>query len=131
MMSVANGISPPTGGGIGADDLLVVANLWTTPGILITILLLAFPVLLTVWLIREKVKGGPRVAGAGGRIRAQSNGSAGSEAALTEAGGGLLRNVDEAGTIRLVPPKKQSLRQRFVHPPEARMILWYLGTAAF
>lgn len=106
-------------------DFVGAANLWMTPGILITIILLAMPVLLTIWLMKEQLRNPKSSSGAGeptehvGRMP------------LRDAGGGLLRNVDEAGRARVLPAKQPSLRHRFVHPPEARMILWYFITSAF
>lgn len=115
-------------------------HLWSEPGILITIALLAIPVLLAIWLVVVKIKktdrhpflrqheaeaAGPDPSQAGGDERPAS----GQEAAGRE--DDLIRNVDQAGTIRFLPQKKHALRRPQIHPPLARLILWYLGTATF
>src|SRR5690625_1655753 len=125
MMSITNGFSL-LAERIPAEvpDFVGAANLWMTPGILITIILLAMPVLLTIWLMKEQLRNPKSSSGAGeptehvGRMP------------LRDAGGGRLRNVDEAGRARVLPAKQPSLRHRGVHPPQARLSLWYYSTYA-
>src|SRR5690625_125571 len=126
MMSITNGFSL-LAERIPAEvpDFVGAANLWMTPGILITIILLAMPVLLTIWLMKEQLRNPKSSSGAGAPTEHVGR------MPLRDAGGGLLRNVDEAGRARVLPAKQPSLRHRFVHPPEARMILWYFITSAF
>lgn len=107
-------------------------RLWSEPGILITIALVALPVLLAAWLMVVKIRNnsgcpfhGKRGAGTGGQaLRLPKSDGAKND-------GGVIRNVDQAGTIRFLPPKKTTLRQPGIPPPQARLILWYLGTATF
>lgn len=96
-------------------------RLLTEPGILITIVLIAIPLLVGAWLLvaQTRPSGNPRVA-------ANRPGTA-----PEEDGNRLIRNVDQAGTIRFLPAKKQTLPDPGVRPPEARLILWFLGTATF
>src|SRR5690625_2454627 len=124
MMSITNGFSQ-LASGLPSDfgDLFPAANLWMTPGILITVVLLAMPVLLTIWLMKEQV----RDASERSRLRAAAEAG---KKPLRDAGGGLLRNVDEAGTIRYVPTKQPSLQHRYVQAPEGRLILWYFIASA-
>lgn len=116
-------------------------HLWSEPGIWITIALVALPLLLMVWLIVVKTKKpGHRARGEISRSESRENPSYSPTAddtsniptnELASGRGGLIRNVDQAGTIRYLPSKKQTLQQPVLHPPQARLILWYLGTATF
>lgn len=111
------------------------------PGVIITITLLAIPLLLAVWLFIVKSGNGgrrplpqtrdteadyPDAPPAGSR----EHGAPASEAASGN-DDGLIRNVDQAGTIRFLPQKKHALPRPEIHQPLARLILWYLGTATF
>ncbi len=113
------------------------SSLWSEPGMLITTVLIAIPLLVATWLIIAQFKNGSRHRlprqtrdihrTAASRKSAQTP----SEPEITGSAHGLIRNVDQAGTIRFLPPKKRMVRQPGVHPPEAKLILWYLTTATF
>lgn len=103
-------------------------SLWTEPGVLITILLVAIPVLVGLWLFVAQIKSGERRQ----KIKEVSDAARETSSGIVTAkGDGLLSNVDQAGTIRFLPTKKRTARYPGVHPPEARLILWYLGAATF
>ena len=115
-------------------------NFWSEPGMIITIILLSIPVLLVGWLIAVKMKssldhpvGSKRESRA---IETDSSLTVGGPDVAVETSrsvteGTLIRNVDQAGTIHFLPSKKQALRRPQIHPPLARLILWYLGAATF
>ena len=90
---------------------------------IITLVLLAIPVLVALWLIVGKIKdsGSPRLSRDRGPVRGEGTAAADS--------GSIIRNVDQAGTIRYLQPKKPALRRPQIHSPLARLILWYLGAA--
>lgn len=98
-------------------------NLWTEPGIIITITLLAIPISMVLWLLAAKITDRGRTRPErppGADIPPDSKGDA-----------SVIRNVDEAGTIRYLPRKQTAARRPQIHPPLAKLILWFLGTATF
>ncbi len=101
-------------------------SLWTEPGVLITILLVAIPILVGIWLFVAQIKSGERrkrLLEVSGAARKTSSGT------VTAKGDKLLSNVDQTGAIRFLPIKKRTARYPGVHPPEGQLILWYLGAA--
>lgn len=115
-------------------------RLWSEPGIIITVALLALPVLATVWLGVVKMRKAARRP----LLRQRETETDDQDALQTvdverEASGrsevrrdgGLISNVDQSGSIRFLPQKKRALRRPQIHPPLARLILWYLGAATF
>ncbi len=98
-------------------------NFWVEPGVIITITLLAIPVLVSVWLLITKTFQGGRENERQGRDLHGSGGSGGAD--------GLIGNVDQQGTIRYLPRKQRAAGRPQIHPPLAKLILWYLGTATF
>ena len=98
-------------------------NFLIEPGVIITITLLAIPVLVGVWLFFTKAFQSGRPSGLHVQDSDNADGSA--------AGGGLIRNIDQQGTIRYLPRKQRASGRPQIHPPLAKLILWYLATATF
>lgn len=111
-------------------------HLWTQPGIIITLVLLAIPVAVGAWLLRVKARAelGPRSHGreptAPDEVAPEWHADA-PGAEFTGSPNLLVRNVDQSGAIRFLPVKKSALRRPEIHAPLARLILWYLGAATF
>ena len=103
-------------------------NLWGEPGVIITLVLLAIPVLVALWLIAGRIRNHDHQRLQRGHAPADD---ATDDPADGADAGSLIRNVDQAGTIRFLPPKKPAPRRPQIHPPLARLILWYLGAATF
>ena len=105
-----------------AQTSLKEGNFLVEPGVIITITLLAIPVLVAIWLLVTKTFQGGR-----GQPRTDHDpqGSVGS------ASSGLIGNIDQEGTIRYLPRKQQAAGRPQIHPPLANLILWYLATATF
>jgi len=113
-------------------------NLWGEPGMVITIVLLAIPVLVAGWLVVVKTRKGPRHSRLPGResraletdtsLTVEATGVAGYEK-TSETPPVLIRNVDQAGTIRILPAKKHAPRRPQIHPPLTRLIIWNLIAA--
>ncbi|ACB76152.1 cbb3-type cytochrome c oxidase subunit I [Opitutus terrae] len=110
---------------------------WSEPGVIITGVLLAIPVLVTLALLGQKFRrwAGPRrsagpvsvaVAGRDPLFEAAVN-----EPSTSTNGHGVISNVDEAGTVRFVPAKQKAVSRPGLDPGLARLLLWYLGTATF
>ncbi|MEO6992935.1 MAG: cbb3-type cytochrome c oxidase subunit I [Lacunisphaera sp.] len=125
--------------GLIAQSTGIADGLWSEPGIVITVSLLAIPVLMTIWLAVIMVRGSsrnsrlesrrsPATETDGSLTLPGENGPTGPDQA-TDAGTTLIRNVDQAGTIHILPPKQHALRRPQIHPPLARLILWYLIAA--
>ncbi len=112
------------------------SSLWRQPGIVITVILLAIPVAVGIWLIAAKAGSAqrPRRQGASapdfpGTYTPAADASPDFLAGGSAAPSPLVRNVDQSGAIRFLPVKKAALRRPEIHPPLARLILWYLGAA--
>lgn len=94
-------------------------NFWVEPGVIITITLLAIPVLVSVWLLITRTFQGDKDGARRERVPAGADGE------------GLIGNIDQQGTIRYLPRKQRAAGRPQIHPPLAKLILWYLGTATF
>ncbi len=118
------------------------ARLWSEPGIIITVVLLLIPVLVAAWLAvtwrrnRDRRRS-PRTSETGAPSPGQpfaarlDHDIPAGESTAGDDEGGLIRNVDQAGTIRFLRPKKRALKRPRIDPASARLILWFLGTATF
>lgn len=95
-------------------------NFWVEPGVIVTIVFLSIPVLVAIWLLATKTFQGGQNSGLHGHDPLGSGESAGD---------GLIGNVDQQGTVRYLPRKQRAAGRPKIHPPLAKLILWYLGTA--
>ncbi len=135
-------------------------NIWTNPGILITITLILIPLLIAVYLVTAKVSYMVRKI-RNSKIRSEAKNLAISlqelspeeigdqlrrrrqalafELSNTELAGentpedkkGLLGNIAEVDTPRFLAQKKKAVKRPEIDPALSKLILWYIGTAAF
>ena len=135
-------------------------NVWTNPGVLITVTLILIPILIAIYIVAVKVShlvGKVRTS----QIRKDAQKLARSidelageeltqeltkrQQALrfrlsdTELSGvqapedkrGLLHHIAEVDSPRFIAPKKKAVKRPDIDPALAKLILWYLGTATF
>ena len=76
-------------------------NLWGEPGVIITLVLLAIPVLVALWLIAGRIRNHDHQRLQRGHAPADDATDDPADGADV---GSLIRNVDQAGTIRFLPP---------------------------
>lgn len=116
-------------------------SLWGETGIIITIVLLAIPVLFAAWLATVKLRRRDRLTPRRGKRpeSAVQYARPADHVAPGVPGGpggadsddGLIRNVDQTGAIRFLAPKQHAPHRPQIHAPLARLVLWYLGSATF
>ncbi|NHA02642.1 cytochrome oxidase subunit I [Mucilaginibacter sp. HC2] len=135
-------------------------SVWTNPGVLITVTLILIPLLIAVYIVAVKVNHIVKKV-RGSQIRKDAQKLARSinelstdelseellkrKAALefsltnTELAGeevpedkkGLLHHIAEVDSPRFIAPKKKAVKRPDIDPALSKLILWYLGTAAF
>ncbi|MCQ6958360.1 cbb3-type cytochrome c oxidase subunit I [Mucilaginibacter aquariorum] len=135
-------------------------NVWTNPGVLITVTLILIPILIAIYIVAVKVSHLVRkVRTSQIRKNAQKlarsiDELAGEELTQeltkrrqalrfrlsdTELSGvqapedkrGLLHHIAEVDSPRFIAPKKKAVKRPDIDPTLAKLILWYLGTATF
>lgn len=118
-------------------------SFWSSPGALITMVLMAIPAVVAVWLIvaqfrksTDRTRHAARNTGTPASSLALDQPAGRAEAApaagaLPREDGGLIGNVDQAGTIRFLALKKKAVVRPRIDPHHTRLILWFLGTATF
>lgn len=124
--------------GLIAQATDVPENVWGEPGMIITVVLLAIPVILAVWLIVVKARNdnsSSRLPEREARVLetdlslSDEEEQAGGRVTAPVAPATLIRNVDQAGTNRILPAKQPASLRPQIHPPLARLIIWYLVSA--
>ena len=135
-------------------------NVWTNPGVLITVTLILIPILIAIYIVAVKVSHLVRKVRTS-QIRKNAQKLARSidelageeltqeltkrQQALrfrlsdTELSGvqapedkrGLLHHIAEVDSPRFIAPKKRAVKRPDIDPALAKLILWYLGTATF
>ncbi|QHS56600.1 cytochrome oxidase subunit I [Mucilaginibacter sp. 14171R-50] len=135
-------------------------SVWTNPGVLITITLILIPLLIAVYIVSLKVSHLAKNI-RGSQIRKDARKLAKSISELTndelreelierkkaldfrlsntELAGeqlpadkkGLLHHIAEVDSPRFIAPKKKAVKRPDIDPALSKLILWYLGTAAF
>ena len=135
-------------------------DVWTNPGVLITITLIIIPLLIAAYLVTAKVSQMVKRIRSS-KIRQEAKLLAKSlqelspeeigdqlqkrkealsfELSNTELGGanppedkkGLLHNIAEVDTPRFLAQKKKAVKRPEIDPALSKLILWYICTAAF
>jgi len=135
-------------------------DVWTNPGVLITITLIIIPLLIAAYLVTAKVSQMVKRIRSS-KIRREAKLLAKSlqelspeeigdqlqkrkealsfELSNTELGGanppedkkGLLHNIAEVDTPRFLAQKKKAVKRPEIDPALSKLILWYICTAAF
>jgi cytochrome c oxidase cbb3-type subunit 1 len=135
-------------------------SIWTNPGVLITITLILIPMLIAVYIISAKVNHlvkrirSTQIKKDARKLAASINELSTAELneelikrkqalefqlSNTELAGeqlpddkkGLLHRIAEVDSPRFIAPKKKAVKRPDIDPALSRLILWYLGTAAF
>ena len=135
-------------------------SVWTNPGVLITITLILIPLLIAVYIVSAKVNNivkkvrGAQISKDARKLAKSINELSTDElneellkrkAALefkltnTELAGqepvedkrGILHHIAEVDSPRFIAPKKKAVKRPDIDPELSKLILWYLGTAAF
>jgi cytochrome c oxidase cbb3-type subunit 1 len=135
-------------------------NVWTNPGVMITIALILIPLVIAVYLVAVKVNNLVKIIRerkvrkdakylakslqdlSKGEVREElikrkqaldfklSNTELSGENA-PEDKRGLLHNVAEVNTPRFIAAKKKAVKRPDIDPQLTKLILWYLATATF
>jgi len=149
-----------TGSNLFAQAANADKDVWTNPGVLITITLIIVPLLIVVYLITAQVSQMvKRIRGSkvsreakllakslqglspeeiGDQLKKRKE-ALGFELSNTELGGenppedkkGLLHNIAEVDTPRFLAQKKKAVKRPEIDPALSKLILWYICTAAF
>ena len=149
-----------TGSNLFAQAANADRDVWTNPGVLITITLIIVPLLIVVYLITAQVSQMvKRIRGSkvsreakllakslqelspeeiGDQLKKRKE-ALGFELSNTELGGenppedkkGLLHNIAEVDTPRFLAQKKKAVKRPEIDPALSKLILWYICTAAF
>lgn len=143
-----------------AQTTATTENVWTNPGVLITAGLVVCVLILVVVLVAVKVnttikkiierkrhRDTKDIAESLVELREQSiadelsrrkqalnfklNNTELAGAQVPEDKKGLLNNISAVDTPRFIAPKKKAVKRPDIDPNLTRLILWYLGTAAF
>ncbi len=135
-------------------------SVWTNPGVLITVTLILIPLVIAVYIVSAKVNHiFKKVRGAQTRKDARKLAASINELSTDELSGellkrksalefkltntelagedpaedkrGILHHITEVDSPRFISPKKKAVKRPDIDPALSKLILWYLGTAAF
>ncbi|QKJ28220.1 cbb3-type cytochrome c oxidase subunit I [Mucilaginibacter mali] len=135
-------------------------SVWTNPGVLITVTLILIPLLIAIYIVSAKVNHlVKKVRGSHTRNAARTLARSINELSdddlsdellkrkaaldfkltnselsgdeLPEDKRGLLHHITEVDSPRFIAPKKKAVKRPDIDPALSKLILWYLGTAAF
>ncbi|HWZ36010.1 MAG TPA: cbb3-type cytochrome c oxidase subunit I [Mucilaginibacter sp.] len=143
-----------------AQTAEISGSVWTNPGVLITVTLILIPLLIAVYIVSAKVNHlvkkirGTQIRKDARKLAASINELSTDELteelikrkealdfqlSNTELSGeeppedkrGLLHHIAEVDSPRFIAPKKKAVKRPDIDPALSKLILWYLGTAAF